>query len=254
MKSEVLSDKEIRIMTQQMQIPSVGLSGQEKIKNARILVIGAGGKGTAALQNLVAAGVGFIGITDNYLVEEASLPRQSLYGERDLGKQKAIISRQRLSEPGHSTIFELHNICLSETNILDILANYDVLLDATDNFPAHYLINDGAIIASKPFVFGSVHQYYSLVSVFNHSGGPSFRCLYPQVTRQKKSPKDKGIPSLGLPYHFTGTMMAGEALKIIQGLPSVLNGNLLQFNLETLTATFEPITRNADNFRLKSFG
>ena len=253
MKSEILSDKEIRIMAQQIQLPEVGITGQEKIKNARVLVIGAGGKGTSVLQSLTSAGVGTLGITDNMLVEENILPRQNLYGEKDLGKQRAIISAQRLSESGCSSVFTLHNICVMETNILEMIAPYDILVDATDNFPAHYMINDAAIISGKPFVYGSVNHNAGFVSTFNLPGGPSLRCLYPQWPRNKTPLKDEGIPSLNLLYRITGTLMAGEALKIIQGLPSPLNGKLLHFHLDTYTSTFETITRNEENFRIKSF-
>jgi sulfur-carrier protein adenylyltransferase/sulfurtransferase len=253
MKSEILSDKEIRIMAQQIQLPEVGIAGQEKTKNSRVLVIGAGGKGTSVLQSLAAAGVGFLGITDNMLVEENILPRQKLYGEKDLGKQRAIISAQRLSESGCSSVFTLHNICLMETNILDIIAPYDLLVDATDNFPAHYMINDAAIIAGKPFVYGSVIHNTGFVSTFNLPGGPSYRCLYPQLPRSKTPLKDEGIPALNLLYRITGALMAGEVMKIILGLPSPLHGKLLRFHLDTYTSTFETITRNEENFRIKSF-
>jgi sulfur-carrier protein adenylyltransferase/sulfurtransferase len=253
MKSDVLSDKEARIFSKQIQLPDIGMAGQEKLKKARVLVIGAGGKGTSVLQNLISAGIGHIGISDNYLVEEASLPQQSLYGERDLGKQKAIISKQRLSDPGRMTDITLHNICLSETNILQIIAPYDIIVDATDNFPAHYLINDAAIISGKPFVFGSVVHNSGLVSVFNYPNGPSLRCLYPNVPRNKTHFSDKGIPALGILYHLTGTMMAGEALKLILKLPSPLLGKLLVFEPETYTCSFEPISRNEDNFKIRNF-
>jgi molybdopterin/thiamine biosynthesis adenylyltransferase len=253
MKSGILSDKEIRIMAGQIQLPEVGIAGQEKIKNARILVIGAGGKGTSVLQSLVAAGVGTIGITDNILVEEDILPRQSLYGEKDLGKQRAIISAHRLSESGCSSAFTLHNICLMETNILDIIAPYDLLVDATDNFPAHYMINDAAIISGKPFVYGSVNHNAGFVSVFNLPAGPSFRCLYPQRPRSKTLLTDEGLPALNILYQVTGSLMACEALKIIQGIPSAIHGRLLRFHLDTYSVTFETITRKEENFQIKSF-
>jgi adenylyltransferase/sulfurtransferase len=253
MKSEILSEKEIRTMARQIQLPEVGIAGQEKIKNARVLVIGAGGKGTSVLQSLAAAGVGTLGIADNMLVEENILPRQNLYGEKDLGKQRAIISAQRLSESGCSSVLTLHNICLMETNILNIIAPYDMLVDATDNFPAHYMINDAAIISGKPYVYGTVNHNAGFVSAFNLPGGPSFRCLYPRWPRNKTPLNDAGIPALNLLYRITGTLMAGEALKIIQGLPSSLNGKLLCFHLDTYTSTFETITRNEENFRIKSF-
>jgi adenylyltransferase/sulfurtransferase len=253
MKSEVLSDKEIRIMARQMQLPGIGLAGQEKIKKARILVIGAGGKGTSALQNLAASGVGYIGICDNYPFDEVTFPRQTLYGEKDLGKQKAIISKQRLSDPGRMTTFGLHNICLSETNILNIVAPYDIILDATDNFPAHYLINDAAIITGKPFVFGSVVHNTSLVTVFNYRGGPSFRCLYPHVPGNNGAFTSEGIPAIGFLYRITGDLMACECLKLILEFPSTLSGRLLHFNIDTYDCTFRPIGRNDANFTIKTF-
>jgi molybdopterin/thiamine biosynthesis adenylyltransferase len=253
MKSEILSDIEIRIMSQQIQLPEVGIAGQEKIKNARVLVIGAGGKGTSVLQSLTSAGVGSLGITDNMLVEENLLPRQNLYGEKDLGKQRAIISALRLSEVGCSSVFTLHNICLMETNILDIIAPYDMLVDATDNFPAHYMIHDAAIISGKPYIYGSVNHNTGFVSAFNLPGGPSFRCLYPQRPRNKTPMKDEGIPALNLLYRITGALMACETLKIIQGMPTALKGKLLRFHLDTYTSTFETIIRNEENFRIKSF-
>ncbi len=254
MKSEVLSDMEIRILSQQIQLSGLGLAGQEKIKKSRVLVIGAGGKGASALQNLVASGIGHIGISDNYLVEDGSISRQSLYGEKDLGKQKAIISKQRLTEPGRTTSIELHNICLSETNILEIVAHYDIILDATDNFPAHYLINDAAIISGKPLVFGSVIHNTGMVSVFNHAGGPSFRCLYPQIPRNDSTLTDDGIPSIGLLYRITGDIMACETLKVILGFPAVLSGTLLRFTIAGYSISYSPIIRNDANFRIKDFG
>lgn len=240
-------------MAQQIQLPEVGMGGQEKIKNARVLVIGAGGKGASVLQSLVASGVGTVGITDNMLVEENILPRQSLYGEKDLGKQRAIISAQRLSESGCSSVFTLHNICLMETNILDIIAPYNLLVDATDNLPAHYLINDAAILSGKPCVYGSVNHNAGFVSVFNLPGGPSFRCMYSQRPRNKETLNDEGIPALNVLYRITGSLMASETLKIILGKPSSLNGKLLRFHLDTYSGTFESITRNEENFRIKGF-
>jgi sulfur-carrier protein adenylyltransferase/sulfurtransferase len=253
MKSEVLSDREIRVLTEQIQLPDIGIAGQEKIKKASVLVIGAGGKGTAALQSLASAGIGMIGITDNMLVEEKTLPRQSLYGEKDLGKQRAIISANRLTERGCSSQINLHNICLLETNILEIIAPYDLLIDATDNFPAHHMINDAAVIAGKPWVYGSVHNGNALVTTFNYSGGPSFRCLYPQLTKSREPSGNDGIPAISILYGIAGSLMAAEALKIILHKPTQLNGKLLHFQFKTLNTRFTDIKRNDDNFKINSF-
>jgi len=249
MKSDILSDREIRKFAEHVKLTDVGLSGQEKIKKARILTIGAGGKGTAVLQALVAAGVGYIGICDNYPVEEFLLPRQCLYGENDIGKQKAIVSRQRLQVISSSTMFELHNICLSEANIRNIVYNYDIILDATDNFTAHYLISDAAVDSGKPLVFGSVYQHSACITVFNYKEGPAFRCLFASVPHNNMLTEDDKTTAMNMIYSITGHLMANEAIKIILGFETSLNGKLLQFNLRDYSSRFETIIKNPDNFR-----
>ena len=244
MKSEILSVREIRRFEEQIGIPGIGMQGQEKIRKARILVIGAGGKGASALQALVAAGAGYIGICDNYPVEEPVLPRQSLYGENDLGKLKAIVSRQRLLEVAKLTQIELHNICLSETNIGKIIGDYDLVLDATDNFVAHYLISDGVIAVGKPLVFGSVYHNTSQVSVFNYRGGPTLRSLFPVAPHSKGIPYDQGITAMHMLYTITGNLMANEALKIILGMDTTLNGNLLIFNIKDYSCLLKEVKSN----------
>ena len=246
MKSEILSDKEIRKFAQQIQLPDVGLAGQEKFKKARILVIGAGGKGVSMLQTLVNAGVGFIGICDNFKVEELTLPRQSLYGDPDLGKLKAIVARQRLLELSRMTSFELHNICLSESNVSTIVSNYDILADATDNFGAHNLINDAAIKTGKPLVFGSVFHNTAEVSVFNYLGGPSLRSLYPKVPEHLQNSDIDGTASPFLLYGIAGHFMTNEILKIILGHDHVLSGKILRFSLSDYSCSVESINRLID--------
>ena len=242
MKSEILSDKEIRKFDLQIHLSDVGLAGQEKIKKARILVIGAGGKGSSVLQHLVSAGVGYIGICDNYLVEESALPKQSLYGDADLGKQKTIVSRQRLLELTRMTSFELHNICLSESNISSIVGNYDILVDATDNFPSHYLLNDTSVKTGKPIVFGSVFHNSVQVSVFNYSGGPSFRNLYPSIPHYSRYSNNEKVTALHLLYSIAGNFMANEILKIILGHENVLSGKVLRFCLSDYSSSVTSLT------------
>ena len=239
MKSGILSDKEIRKFDQQIQIPGLGLEGQEKIKKAHILVIGAGGKGTSVLQGLVAAGTGHIGICDNFLVEETAIPRQSLYGESDLGRQKAIISRQRLAELTRMTTIELHNILLSEDNILPIISDYDIIVDATDNFPAHYLINDAAVKAGKPVVVGLLEQGSVLIGVVNLTGSPSLRDLYPVPPQPARKTFAEGIACLHVLYSIAGQLMAHEALKIALGINSLLSGKIMRFCLTDFSMALE---------------
>jgi adenylyltransferase/sulfurtransferase len=242
MKSAILSDKEIRKFDQQIQIPGVGLSGQEKIKKARILVIGAGGKGVSALQSLVVAGTGYIGICDNYLVEESALPRQSLYGESDLGRQKAIISRQRLADLTGMTSIELHNICLTESNILTFISDYDIIVDATDNFPAHYLISDAAVKIHKPLVMGILQEGSVVIGVISPAGGLLFRDIYPVPPQHSGTVFAEGIACAHVLYSIAGELMAHEALKIALGLNNLLDGKILRFCLTDLSLTLEPAT------------
>lgn len=244
MKSDILTAREIRKFEEQINLPGIGIQGQEKFRKARILVIGAGGKGASALQALVAAGVGYIGICDNYPVEESALPRQSLYGEIDTGKLKAIVARQHLLEKTKLTEIELHNICLSEANIRPILGDYDIVLDATDNFMAHYLISDGTVATGKPLVFGSVYRTTAQVSVFNYAGGPSLRSLFPVVPHSNGEQDNAGIMGIQLLYAFTGNLMANESLKIILGSDTVLSGRVLHFNLKDYSSSVEIVKSN----------
>ena len=254
MKSEILSDRELRLFSKQIQLPSVGIRGQEKLKEARVLVIGAGGKGSSLLQNLVSAGIGNLGISDNFGIEEVLIPKQSLYGDLDIGKQKAIVAKQKLSQLNHEVNLVLHNICLSEDNILDIFKDYNLVVDATDNFAAHYLINDAAIISKKTVIFGSVFHKQGLITVFNHHNGPSFRCLFPKIPHNTVNPADDGIYGLTILHHITGTIMANEVLSAVLGNHVLLNGKLLIFDISNYSITTEKIERNPENFTITSFG
>jgi sulfur-carrier protein adenylyltransferase/sulfurtransferase len=249
MRSEILSDKELRRYIDQINLPSVGIEGQEKYKQAKVLVIGAGGKGTCILQHLTTAGIGKIGISDNYPVEEKALPRQKLYGNSDLGKQKAIISSQRLKEVNHLVDIELHNVCLSENNISPICNDYDIIVDATDNFPAHYLVNDAAITLNKPLVFGTVFNSLGMVSVFNYQNGPSLRCLYPETPGKEDKPPLKGLFGSSILTDIVGTLMTNEIFKVILGLPTELNGKLLIFDSANYTFKSEKVEKDPKNFK-----
>jgi len=250
MHSEVLSGLEIRRYAQQIELPSVGMSGQEKIKQSKVLVVGAGGKGTALMQHLVSAGIGKLGISDNYLVEEQVLPNQTLFGNGDLGKQKAILSKQKLTQINHLTKMELHNVCLAESNIQQICNGYDIIVDATDNLPAHLLINDTAIRINKPVVYGSVYNSQAHISVFNYKNGPSFRCLYAQIPRDKKNLSSDGIANIGIVSGIAGTIMANEVMKIILDIPFILSGRLLVFEVPGYVMKMIKINKDPGNFIL----
>jgi molybdopterin/thiamine biosynthesis adenylyltransferase len=250
MESESLNEKELKRYSSQIKLPSLGIEGQQKLKNASILVIGAGGKGTAVLKNLATAGVGNIGISDNFPVEEKNLSKQSLYGNADIGKEKAIISRQKLKELNHFVNYELYNVCINRNNILDICRGYSVIVDATDNFPARYLINDAAIILDKPCVSGSIENSMGMVSVFNFNKGPTLRCLYPTIPSGNITSEMKSISGIGIIYNIVGTIMANEVLKIILQLDNILSGKLLMFNISDYSISFKNIKLNPANLKI----
>jgi sulfur-carrier protein adenylyltransferase/sulfurtransferase len=245
--SNILSPSEIRRYFKQINHSEIGLEGQEKIKQAKVLVIGAGTKGTTVLQNLVTAGVGYIGICDYRAVKEIDLSSQFLYGNGDLGKQKAIISKKKLSEINSTVHIELHNVSLAEQNIDFIVNDYDILIDSTDNFPSRYLISKTAISTGKPVIYGAIFNSAGFVSVFNYENGPSFKCLYPNPPQESDITQLVPVSPLLL-GNILGSIMANETLKVIIGQTSLLSGNLLKFNPTDYTITFEKIIRNPGNF------
>jgi adenylyltransferase/sulfurtransferase len=247
--TSVLSEKEKRRYALQISMPGIGEEGQEKIKQAKVLVIGAGGKGSSVMQNLATVGVGKIGICDNYPVQENELARQYLYGNSDLGKQKAIISRQKLLDINHLVEYELHNVCLNENNINLISYPYDVLIDATDNFPSRYIINDAAIALSKPLIYGEVANGLGYVSVFNYMGGPSFRCLYPEPAKNSDRLALSNFSCQVAVMSIIGSIIANETLKIILSQNTILNGNLLKFDGGSYSFSLEKIKKNPANFK-----
>ncbi len=249
-RSEILSEREIRRYTEQINTNSIGLSGQEKIKQAKVLVIGAGGKGSAVLQNLATVGLGTLGICDNYLVSEDQLSRQHLYGSGDLGKQKAITSRQKLQQINQLVEYQLHNVCLSEENIDGICSPYDILIDATDNFSTHYMISDTAIKLNKPLIFGTVYHLLGFISLFNYKGGPSLRCYYPNPpVPDKKLLSDKGFACQAIVISIVGAVMANETLKLILGINTDLNGNMMIFDATDYQFRLLAIEKNPENFK-----
>jgi molybdopterin/thiamine biosynthesis adenylyltransferase len=241
MESEILNHRELRIFKHQIDLQFVGLEGQEKIKKSKVLIAGAGGRGTFVLQNLVASGIGSVGICDNRIVEETSLPRQSLYGHGDLGKQKAIISKQRIFDNNHITQVEVHNIYLSEDNIIPILSSYDLIADATDNYEAHAAIDKAAQEANIPVVFCEIRNTVIFLSVFHYSGDYSYRTHYNAVRLQYDNIQAAdSVPAEVIPYSLAGSLMANEILKIVLDIPGVLQGRYLSFNI----ADFQVIIKN----------
>lgn len=228
-----LSDSELRRYTRHIMLPGIGKEGQVKIKNTSVLIIGAGGLGCPVLQYLAAAGTGKIGLMDFDVVDESNLPRQILYGAADIGKLKTIISRQRLGDLNNLVEIEILNIKLGKENALRIISDYDIIVDATDNFESRYIINDACVLAGKPMVHGAIYQFEGQVSVFNYNKGPSYRCYNPGDSTKNTGPEPSETGMLNILPGITGTFMANEVIKIILRMGKVLSGEVLIFNILT---------------------
>lgn len=211
----------------------IGLKGQNKICNAKVLVIGAGGLGCPALQYLAAAGVGTLGIVDFDRVEESNLQRQVLYGKSSLGMNKAIAAKKRLQDLNDSICIHTYPHKLNSSNALKLFEAYDIVVDGTDNFDSRYLICDASIISNKPVVFGSIYKFEGQVSVFNFKDGPTYRCLFPDPPLQDDAPNCSATGVIGVLPGIIGSLQANEVLKIILKLGNVLSGQLYCYNSKT---------------------
>jgi len=232
MPNDILSQRELRRYSKQIMIPEIGIEGQEKLKQASVLVIGAGGLGCPVLQYLVAAGVGKVAIVEFDMVNEPNLQRQILYGSDDVGKLKSIIAKNRLDHLNSLVNIEIFNLRLDATNSLRIMKDFDVIIDATDNLETRYVINDSCIILNKPMVHGAIYKFEGQVSVFNYNGGATYRCYNPSVHKKEfKNPVPADVGLLGVLPGITGTFMANEVIKVITGKGKILSGKVLLFNI-----------------------
>ena len=212
----------------QIIIPEVGVAGQEKLKRARVIVIGAGGLGSPVLMYLAAAGVGTLGIVDPDEVRTSNLQRQILYDTEDITRPKAEAAAERISLINPLVTVLSYPVRLDEENAAELLRGYDVAVDCTDNFSSRYLLSDATQAAGIPMVYGAVSQFMGQVSVFNYAGGPSYRDLYPETTARAAdaSPPEQGV--IGALPGIIGSYQACEVIKIITGAGEVMSGRLLQ--------------------------
>jgi adenylyltransferase/sulfurtransferase len=239
-----LNADELTRYTRQIRLADVGLAGQERLKHASVLIVGAGGLGSPAAIYLAAAGVGRIGIADGDDVDASNLHRQPLHGTRDVGMRKVESARARLAEVNPLVTVDAIDGRVTSANALDLVANYDVVIDGTDNFPTRYLLNDACVIAARPLVYGSVDRFEGQASVFATASGPCYRCLYPQppAPGTVQNCADAGV--LGVLPGLVGTIQATEALKLILGLGDTLVGRLLL--IDTLAMRFRTIALERD--------
>ncbi|MBH40364.1 MAG: molybdenum cofactor biosynthesis protein MoeB [Chloroflexi bacterium] len=213
-----LNNDEVARYSRHLIMPEVGMDGQLKLKSASVLCIGAGGLGSPVAMYLGAAGVGRIGIVDFDVVDYSNLQRQVIHGTPDVGRSKLDSARDRLNAINPEVTVETHDVALSSENALELLANYDVIVDGTDNFPTRYLVNDACVILRKPNVYGSIFRFEGQASVFATKDGPCYRCLYPEPPPPGLVPSCAEGGVLGILPGVVGTIQATEAVKLIIGV------------------------------------
>jgi adenylyltransferase/sulfurtransferase len=219
--------KETKRYNRQMALAEIGELGQQKIQRARVLVIGAGGLGCPVLQNLAAAGVGFIGIVDGDVVEETNLHRQLLYTLDDCGRNKAVTAASAIQKLNPDVDVQVFFDFFQSHNAFEIVEDYHIIVDCTDSIAVRYLINDVSVAKKIPFVYASIHKFEGQVSVFNYKNGPSYRCLFPEKEGVNSIPNCVDAGVLGVLPNALGVLQATEVLKIILGIGTVLSGKLL---------------------------
>ncbi|MEE1620371.1 molybdopterin-synthase adenylyltransferase MoeB [Zafaria sp. J156] len=239
-----LTAEELRRYSRHLIIPEVGLAGQRRLKNARVLVIGAGGLGSPALLYLAAAGVGTLGIIDDDVVDESNLQRQVVHGVSDVGRPKAASARDSVLELNPLVDVVLHEERLDSSNALEVFSGYDLILDGTDNFATRYLVNDAAAILAKPYVWGSILRFDGQVSVFWNGQGPTYRDLYPEAPPAGTVPSCAEGGVFGVLCAQIGSVMVAEAVKLITGIGDPLLGRVLI--LDSLAMSWREIRLRPD--------
>lgn len=252
MFSQRLSAHDQLRYSRQIMLPEFGEQAQEKLKSARVLIIGAGGLGSPALQYLAAAGVGNLGIMDADVVDMSNLQRQVLFTEDQVGKPKVVCARERLLAMNPDIQVQAIPERLTRENALDFVSSYDLVVDGSDNFATRYLVNDACIMTGKPFVYGAIHQYEGQVSLFNFKGGPSYRCIFP-VPDDEPLPSCDEIGVLGVLPGIIGTYQASEAIKALTGVGETLSGKLLVLNLFTMKSHLLGFEPNPENMTMAEF-
>ncbi len=226
----LLKPDELIRYSRHLTLPEVGIAGQQKLKAAKILIVGAGGLGSPLCLYLAAAGIGSLGIIDYDQVDESNLQRQILFGVSDLGESKARRAAARIRDLNPFTEVRTYEQALKADNALDIIADYDLVIDGTDNFPTRYLVNDACVLLDKPNIYGSIFRFDGQASVFHYDGGPCYRCLYPEPPPPGMVPSCAEGGVLGVLPAIIASIQATEAIKITTGIGEVLSGRLLLYD------------------------
>ena len=225
-----LTVDEVRRYSRHLIIPDVGMLGQRRLMNAKVLCVGAGGLGSPALMYLAAAGVGTLGIVEFDTVDESNLQRQIIHGQSDIGRSKAESAKDSIAEINPYVKVKIHNVRLDVDNVMEIFSQYDLIVDGTDNFATRYLVNDAAVLLKKPYVWGSIYRFDGQASVFWAEHGPCYRCLYPEPPPPGMVPSCAEGGVLGVLCASIGSIQTTEAIKLIAGIGESLIGELIVYD------------------------
>jgi len=239
-----LTVDEVRRYSRHLIIPDVAMAGQQRLMNAKVLCVGAGGLGSPALMYLAAAGVGTLGIVEFDTVDESNLQRQIIHGQSDIGKSKALSAQEKIAEINPYVNVILHETRLDNSNVMEIFSQYDIIVDGTDNFATRYLVNDACVILKKPYVWGSIYRFDGQASVFWAEYGPCYRCLYPEPPPPGMVPSCAEGGVLGVLCATIGSIQTTEAIKVLTGIGESLIGSLMVY--DALDMTFRKIKVRKD--------
>ena len=230
-----LTVDEVRRYSRHLIIPDVGMAGQKRLKNAKVLCVGAGGLGSPALMYLAAAGVGTIGILEFDTVDESNLQRQIIHGQSDVGRSKAQSAADSVAEINPYVQVNIHETRLDSSNVMELFSQYDLIVDGTDNFATRYLVNDACVLLNKPYVWGSIYRFDGQASVFWSEHGPCYRCLYPEPPPPGMVPSCAEGGVLGVLCASIGSIQVNEAIKVLTGIGEPLVGSLIVYDALEMT-------------------
>ena len=239
-----LTVDEVRRYSRHLIIPDVAMAGQQRMMNAKVLCVGAGGLGSPALMYLAAAGIGTLGIVEFDTVDESNLQRQIIHGQSDIGKSKALSAKEKIAEVNPHVNVVLHETRLDISNVMEIFSQYDIIVDGTDNFATRYLVNDACVLLKKPYVWGSIYRFDGQASVFWAEYGPCYRCLYPEPPPPGMVPSCAEGGVLGVLCATIGSIQTTEAIKVLTGVGEPLVGSLMVY--DALEMTFRKIKVRKD--------